>query len=304
MQGSFSNWLNQIEQQLIKCLVLTEASFEFIDDEIEFAPQILSIIEEITNQIQTNKKVFNKQQQIKEGIKIAIIGSVNAGKSSLFNALLKRNRAIVSDIAGTTRDSIEAGIYTNNHYMTIIDTAGLRQTSDVIEQEGIKRSMEEAQKADIILLVIDGSRNLTTPELEAYNQIISSFRSKIMLIINKVDIEKNNKTLSHFNDLQIIEISTKTNKNIDFLEKQIEEKINQLLESSDSPFLLNKRQFNLLSDLENKLIEIKQMLQGKVEYELLSIHINEALQAISELTGKSIAEKGMDAIFKEFCVGK
>lgn len=302
LEGSFSHWISQIEQQLIKCLVLNEASFEFIDDEIEFGPQILEQIQEIKSQVSDVKKTFNNQQQIKEGIKIAIIGSVNAGKSSLFNALLKKNRAIVSDIAGTTRDSIEASIYNNEHYMSIVDTAGLRQTNDIIEQEGIKRSMQEAQKADIILLVFDASRKLSQQEQEIYKNIINSFESKIILVINKIDIS--NKLKTDIDLKNAIKISSKTNENIDLLQQEIQNKIKTLFELNNSPFLLNKRQFNLLNDLENKLIEIEQMLNKKVEYELLSIHINESLQAISQLTGKNIAENAMDAIFKEFCVGK
>lgn len=304
LNGSLSNWIEQIESKLIKCLALSEASFEFIDDEIEFGLQIQQEIREIINQVEIAKEKFNNQQHIKEGIRIAIIGAVNAGKSSLFNVLLKKDRAIVSSIAGTTRDSIEAGIYNNDHFLTIVDTAGLRQTDDLIEKEGIKRSFDEAQKADIIILVFDGSRKITQQEVEVYQEIIKLFESKIIKVINKIDLNIDELEFL-INGLNVfIKISTKENINIEYLQDAVDLKIKEIFYKADSPFLLNKRQYNLLLDLENKLFEIEKMLINSIDYELLSIHLNEAIASISELTGKNISEKGMDRIFKEFCVGK
>lgn len=297
LEGTFSNWILKIEKKLIKCLALCEASFEFIDDEIEFGPQIKADIEVMLNDIKEAKQKFNQQQQIKEGIRIALIGSVNAGKSSLFNTLIKKERAIVTNIAGTTRDSIEAGLYKEDYYLTIVDTAGLRTTDDIIEQAGIQRSFEEAHKADIILLVFDGSRDTNEHETTVYSQITKDYENKVIFVSNKCDLP-----VKLANDY--LQISTKTKNNIPLLEQKIKEKIDSLLKKGDSPFLLNKRQFNLLGDLENKLIVINEMLSKQIDYEILSIHINEALQSISELSGKTVSENGMDAIFKEFCVGK
>ena len=162
LEGSFSHWVVSIEKQLIKALALSDASFEFLDEEnMEFSTQIKEIIDAVLTTITNLKNTFNQQQQIRNGIRIAIIGSVNAGKSSLFNALLNQERAIVTNIAGTTRDAIEAGLYKNGNYWTLIDTAGLRTTDDIVEQLGISRSHEEAHKADIILLVFDGSQQLS-----------------------------------------------------------------------------------------------------------------------------------------------
>ena len=146
LTGSFSHCLASLEKELLKALALSEASFEFLDEEMDFAPQIQALISSLQNTITGIKKTFNQQQQIRQGIRIAIIGSVNAGKSSLFNALLNQDRAIVSAIAGTTRDAIEAGVYTKGNYWTLVDTAGLRQTHDIIEQEGIKRSLKRHKK--------------------------------------------------------------------------------------------------------------------------------------------------------------
>jgi tRNA modification GTPase len=302
LQGSLSNWIHTIEQKLITALAFSEASFEFIDEEsMEFASEICHIITEVLQDILQLKKTFNQQQHIRQGIRIAIIGSVNAGKSSFFNALLGKDRAIVTHIAGTTRDVIEAGLYKNGNYWTLIDTAGLRTTDDVIEQIGITRSYEEAHKADVILLVFDGSQPLITHEIQVYQELISLFQSKIIIIQNKSDIKEH---ATQFTTEPTITISAKTRHNIEYVETVIQEKIETLFCSIDSPFLLNQRHYNSLMSLEQNLHVIIPMLNGSRSYELISYHLQESLVALSELSGKSISEAGMDAIFRQFCVGK
>ncbi len=298
LEGSFSQWLTILEKDLLKALALSEASFEFLDEEMEFAPQIQQLIATVQNKISSIKKTFNQQQHIRQGIRVAIIGSVNAGKSSLFNALLNQNRAIVNAMAGTTRDVIEAGLFKKGNYWTLVDTAGLRQTDDIIEQEGIKRSLEEAHKADIIILAYDSSREMTPPEKMVYDEIKKNYLNKIIQVFTKADsaIEVASDHIS---------VSSKNKQNIDTLEHRIEQKIATLFATIESPFLLNQRQHNLLIALEHKLIDISAMLSQKpVAYELLSIHLNDAIAHLAELSGKAISEAGMDMIFREFCIGK
>jgi len=327
LEGSFSHWIHALERDLVKALALSEASFEFIDEEMAFGEQILEIIQGVLKIIEQLKSSFETQQQVRNGIRIAIIGSVNAGKSSLFNAILGKSRAIVTSIAGTTRDVIEAGAYKNGNYWTLIDTAGLRQTEDVIEQEGIKRSFAEASQADVILLVLDGARAITPSEREVYETIIEQYKNKIILIRNKSDEP-------HIEDAPLsllrpghpepakdegqvggmaIATSSKNKTNIAAVEDAIEQKISALMAKSDAPFLVNARQNKLILELETKLETIRGMFTTKkissdrkdtVPYELVSYHINDALSHLCELTGKSISEAGMDAVFREFCVGK
>lgn len=298
LNGSFSQVVTSLEKELLKALALCEASFEFLDEEMEFAPQISAIIAHAQKTITDIKKAYDQQSQIRQGIRIAIIGSVNAGKSSLFNALLGKDRAIVTPIAGTTRDSIEAGVYRNGNYWTFIDTAGLRSTDDFVEQEGIKRSFEEAHKADIVLLVYDSSRELLDQEKLVYEKIQNQYSQKIISVLNKSDISNQAITSG-------ICVSSKTKSNISTIETEIEQKIASLFLSLESPFLLNKRQYNLLLKLEIHLASIQEMLHNnKVHYELLSAHLNDANAQLSELSGKAISEAGMDMIFKEFCIGK
>lgn len=307
LRGSLSQWTAQIERHLIKALAFCEASFEFIDEEMEFGDTVCQTIELALTDIAHVKKSFDAQQHIRQGIRVAIIGSVNAGKSSLFNALLNKERAIVTSIAGTTRDSIEAGLYKNGNYWTLIDTAGLRQTFDIVEQEGIKRSFEQAQLADIILLVFDASRELTPQEAEVYYELQKAHAHKIIHVHNKsdaIDIERVDKALLRANENNNYLVSSKTRENIELLEQTIQHKISSLFNAIESPFLLNTRQFTLLLNLEIALQEIITMLNGPIAYELVSYHIQQALAQLSELTGKTISEAGMDAVFREFCVGK
>ncbi|MBT4855610.1 tRNA uridine-5-carboxymethylaminomethyl(34) synthesis GTPase MnmE [bacterium] len=303
LEGSFSHWIADIEKNLLHCIALSEASFEFIDEEMDFGKQIQPRIEKIIADIEESQKTFDIQQQIREGLRIALIGSVNAGKSSLFNAILNKNRAIVTNIAGTTRDSIEAGVYRNNFHVTFVDTAGLRETDNVIEQHGIDRSLQEAQQADIILLVADSSQELSSQEQTVYQQLHDRYSTKIITVTTKADLKTSNTPKNAlFEDS--IKTSSTTKVNLNLLEQAIDSKIAQLVATLESPFLLNKRQFNLLTTLKQQLTTVASTMGSGIDFELLSFHLKEALEDVSELSGKTITQDSMDAIFKEFCIGK
>jgi tRNA modification GTPase len=328
LEGTLSNWINKLEQELIRTLAWCEASFEFIDEEQEFGQQIKNNLTTILEQINKLKKQYESQKHIKTGIRIALLGAVNAGKSTIFNALVGSDRAIVTPIAGTTRDIIESGTYQNGTYVTYIDTAGLRTTDDFIEQEGIKRSYAEAQKADIILLVFDGSKNLTSQEYEVYMQLLKSYNCKIIVISNKADL-LNNLSLKLLNNLDELDqkksnwkmtkkaitkhqlknyincfITKKDSSSIDKLKTLIKDKIDILLKKSESPYIINKRHFSKLIALEIKLIEILNLINQNPQYEVISYKLRDAIEELSQLTGKTVTEAGLDQVFKEFCVGK
>ncbi|MBA3751455.1 tRNA uridine-5-carboxymethylaminomethyl(34) synthesis GTPase MnmE [Candidatus Dependentiae bacterium] len=302
LEGSFSHWIDALEKDLLKGIAWCEVSFEFLDEGVEFGADIRISLENILTKIAHLKEVFDAQQQIKHGIKIALIGSVNAGKSSLFNALLKQRRAIVTDIPGTTRDVIEAGLYQKGNYWTLVDTAGLRQTKDTIEQEGIKRSFEEAHKADVILLVFDGSRALTHHEEEIYQDIFKNYEKKIIFVQSKQDLA----TWEHhpFHTYCPLRVSITQKHTLEDLTEKIDAKISVLFTTLESPFLLNKRHYALLLTLEQKMLTLLGLLIEPIHYEIVSYHLHDALTTLSELTGKSIHEAALDLIFKEFCVGK
>jgi len=314
LEGSLSHKITAIEQDLLKALVFSEASFEFIDDEdMEFSTQIAEIIKKTIAAIAALKNTAGNQQRIRQGIHIALLGSVNAGKSSLFNALLDQERAIVTNIAGTTRDVIEAGMYKDGIHQTLVDTAGLRHTDNEIEKEGIRRSMLEAKKSDIVILVYDGSRKLTNEEKKIYQKILNAYHNKIIIVQNKTDLGQHstppekglyNPFGTEMLAKKVIALSCKNKKNIDILKNTMRQKIHELFANIESPFLLNKRQYNVLIALEKKLTKTKSMLTGNVAYELVSLHLKDMLTHLSEFSGKTISERGLDTIFKQFCIGK
>ena len=308
LEGTFSKWLAEIEQYLTKALAWSEASFDFLEDEDGFAQHIKAFIDDIRSKITYAQQAFDSQKQIRDGVRIAIVGSVNAGKSSLFNTLTQHERAIVTDIEGTTRDSIEAGLYRDGIYWTLVDTAGLRQTEDTIEQEGIKRSFDEAEKADVLIIVADGSRQFTDDEASIYHKLITQHTEKSIVAYNKIDATHNQQPivqLSYEQDVPAYTISTQTHTNVASLEQAINNIIHNRMHHADTPFLINQRQAHVLKALEQKLETVTTMLDNPdVQYELVSYHLQEALEQLSDLTGKSISEAGMDKVFTEFCVGK
>lgn len=300
LDGSLSHWINLLEKQIIQLMALCEASFEFLEEEMDFSKQMDQTVTQVLEKIASLKKTFDQQQQLREGMRIAIIGSVNAGKSSLFNTLIGKKRAIVTNIAGTTRDVIEAGMYDDGVYVTLVDTAGLRKTDDIIEKEGIERSYKEAKLADIVLLTFNGSAFFTKNEKSVYQQLLKTYQEKTILVQNKTDLENKKEALGKV----AIKISTKTGTGIEQLKKLIAEKIKAIFTSGGSSFLLNKRQFRLLCSFEQELFTVKKMLQNNPDYELISHHLRDGLAHLNELTGKTVTEKALDAVFKEFCVGK
>ena len=308
LEGSLSQWVHVIEKDLMRALAYCEASFEFLDEEADFSLFIQKTLDTILEYIVQCKHTFDVTRQIRYGIRIALIGSVNAGKSSLFNTLLQHNRSIVTPTAGTTRDAIEAGLYRNGIYWTLIDTAGLRQTADIIEQEGIRRSYQEAEKADVILLVIDGARTYSSEEERVYNDLYRQYHVKIIVVITKSDLCANQQFVSWIHVLhdKPIVVSCYSGYNIRCLEDAIQKNVELILgQACQSPFLLNQRQFNLVRGLEHKIRELRTLLlQPPVYYELIAYHLKDALEYLTELSGKSISEAGMDMIFKEFCIGK
>jgi tRNA modification GTPase len=303
LNGSFSKFLLNIEDRLLKALAWCQASFEFLDEEVDFLNDIRIDIDNLYKEIVNLTKKYNINNIIKDGIRISLIGSVNVGKSSLFNKLVNKNRAIVSNIAGTTRDIIEYSIYRNNIYWTFADTAGIRDADNIIEKEGIELSFYEASQSDIIILIFNRSEILDRSQIDFYNKIYNQYKDKIILVKNKSDLKDIDSSI--FKDMDVIELSVLNDSNIDRLRAEIEFRVNILLSKNSSQFLLNKRQYSVLRTLEDKLLNIIDMLSKDiVPYEIIVYELQNSLENLTELTGKTITEESMDRIFKDFCVGK
>lgn len=325
VSGSLSAQLGEVERRLLKSLMLCEASFEFLDEEnVSFDDSIQTEINQALTLLSQLEKSFDAQEILRKGVRVALVGSVNAGKSSLFNTLLGRERAIVTPIAGTTRDVVEGTVTRDGIQMTLVDTAGLRTTDDVIEQEGIRRSHQEAALADIVLLVRDGSRALTEQETDLYKELATRYATKCMSVATKADklgltpsfdTTESETTKAINSDVHkpadqdkkniTITISNTTGSGIAELEKLIQQKIAARMSSAEAPFLVTKRQQTLLSETKQRLSDVNALLAQKpVAHELVSHQLKNTLALLGECTGKTISEQGMDAIFKTFCIGK
>jgi tRNA modification GTPase len=300
LQGSLSHWIKTFEKEIIQLIALCEASFEFLEEEMDFSEQMHRVVATLLTKISELKITFNKQQQIREGVRVAIIGPANTGKSSLFNALTGKDKAIVTKYSGTTRDVLEAGLYEDGMYVTLIDTAGVRNAFDEIEQEGIVRSYQQAKIADIILLSLDGGAEPSHEQKLVYEDIYTKYKEKIIVVKNKSDRKLKNSLFP----FAALKVSSRTKNGLPELRQKIMEKIKKIFSSGSSSFLVNKRHYDLLVAFENHLLVVKGMLSSSLEYELIAYHLKEALAALTELTGKSVSEKALDAVFKEFCVGK
>jgi tRNA modification GTPase len=310
VQGSLSRALQEIETEMVNLLGYVEASFEFLDEEqrdFDFDQAIKDRTQALLDHLSQIKRHFVAQQQIKEGIRIALVGSVNVGKSTLFNALVRKDRAIVADVAGTTRDSIETTLYRDGNFWLVIDTAGLRPTEDIIEQQGIGRSLAEAASADIVLLVLDATRPLTEMQQQEYAHLVALHRDKIMVVVNKIDQlapKEELATPDFLNNLTTVRVSAKDKIGVEELEACVGRTIQKIFEQLNSPYLLNQRQFKLLTEIGQALEFIANSYSDGVHCELIAYQLKDLLEKISELTGKNISEQVLDKVFDEFCVGK
>ncbi len=307
LQGTLSSHMHGVENELLSLLGLVESSFEFLDEEqhdLDFdnlIKQKLNSLIKTTDELITN---FSQQQHIKNGIRIALLGNVNVGKSTLFNALVNKERAIVTEQPGTTRDAIETSVYQDGIFWLYIDTAGLRETSDQIEHKGIERAWQEAANSDIILLVFDVSSGNSSLEDKAfYKKIDEQYRSKIMVIANKSDLSSQitNPLPSHQN---FFATSAKEKTGLQNLKQALREKTKKLFQAGDSAYLLNQRQHDLISELNEKLKLLEKNNTDRIQYELVAHHVKQLLMTVSQLTGKNTTEKMIENVFTTFCVGK
>ena len=283
---------------------------------LSLSAQVQDKLNGIVEHIAQLQQTSSSQQLIRDGVRIAFIGSVNAGKSTLFNALLGKERVIVSAIAGTTRDSVEGTLHQDGVFWTLIDTAGLRVTNDVIEQEGIERSMAAAQGADLVLLIFDAARGHTTDEMRIYTELLEQYAGKCVLVATKCDMLPEPtpavattyyaqlKEHAQAQAVPVVHASGKSGEGISQVRQVLVDKIAKLFAAHTTPFLLNARQQALLLETATILEHAKKTVKGAIEYELLAHHLKEALARLSQVSGTAVSEEMMDKVFRDFCVGK
>ncbi|MBQ8991630.1 MAG: tRNA uridine-5-carboxymethylaminomethyl(34) synthesis GTPase MnmE [Prevotella sp.] len=302
LRGHFSSQLADLREQLLKLTSLLELELDFSDHEdLEFADrsELLELTKSINNHITRLAHSFETGQALKQGIPVAIVGKTNVGKSTLLNALLKDERAIVSDIHGTTRDTIEDTIDINGITFRFIDTAGIRQTSDEIEKIGINRTYAAIEKARIVLWLIDEE-----PSQEELNEMrLYSENKELIILRNKIDkAEVKPFTLVK---IPLIEISAKFGQGLDALESAIYQSANVPTLSSTDFIVTNARHYDALTRASEHLQRVLDGLQQQLSGDLLSEDLRLVLDTLAEITGGQITpHEVLGNIFNHFCVGK
>ena len=310
MRGGFKSDIKELRQQLLDFASLIELELDFSEEDVGFANlnELKKLIHKIKETISVLIDSFAAGNVIKNGIPIVIIGEPNTGKSTLLNAILNDERAIVSDIPGTTRDTVEDEIILNGINYRFIDTAGIRATKDKIESVGIKKTFEKVESSSIVLYMLDSSvtdSNKINDSKQIINKITKDFPDKNLIIVaNKIDIGDSKLIESHFKEFKHIYVSAKHSTNIDELKQQISSCIDLNEINTNSSVVTNSRHYDLLC---KSSVEIENVLKGiddKISGDLLAIDIRQALQYLGELTGEVTNDEVLGNIFSKFCIGK
>lgn len=317
MRGGFSNEIAKLREELLNFASLIELELDFAEEDVEFADR--SAFHELLNRIEFVLKrlidSFAVGNVIKNGIPVAIVGEPNVGKSTLLNALLNEERAIVSDIAGTTRDTIEDELVINGIGFRFIDTAGIRETKDVVESIGIQKTFEKMEQAQVVLFLVDSSQ-FTVASIENLKIEIEKVKNKyptkaIVAIINKVDLlsEEDVKgiqeQLSTFNvQLSTIFISAKQNIGIDELKNELLSFVNTGALRNNETIVTNTRHYDSLLKALEEIQKVKWGLESHLSSDLIAIDIRSALHFFGEITGEVTNDELLGNIFANFCIGK
>ena len=313
MRGGYTQELILLRQKLLDFASLITLELDFSEEDVEFADrkELFALLDEIQMKIKSLADSFAYGSVIKKGVPVAIIGKPNAGKSSLLNALLNDNRAIVSSIAGTTRDTIEDTLTIEGIQFRFIDTAGIRETTDEIEAVGVAKAKEKALKAKVLLYLYDRNDTKLNEIIKDINEfrrddlILIPVESKVDLNIsgvNDFDNALTNKLISN-KILQPIKISAFDNASIESLKKFLFTQVSQMAFNQDV-IITNIRHFDALQKVLKAILNIKNGLDQKISGDLLSVDINEALMHLGEITGEITTEDLLGNVFANFCIGK
>lgn len=306
IRGGFSELLKELRDKLIQFSSLIELELDFSEEDVEFADRtkFLELIDQISASTKRLLHSFKLGNVIKNGVTVAIVGKPNAGKSTLLNTLLNDNRAIVSEIAGTTRDTIEEVININGILFRLIDTAGIRDHSaDVIEQIGVTKSRQKIKEADVVLYVFDAA-NEETDDLEKIDKELSDQNKKYILIGNKADIITSAKKENNFGKRNLLFISAKENIGVEELKQKLFIIATESESLTNNTIITNSRHYEALQQVDSSLEEIKKGLNNKISGDLLSLDIRHCLHYLGEITGEITNEDRLDYIFSKFCIGK
>ena len=332
MKGGFSSELKGMRSELLELVSLMELELDFSEEEVEFADRsrLDSLLEQIIAHVGRLIDSFRLGNAIKNGVPVAIAGATNTGKSTLLNALLGEDRAIVSDVHGTTRDTIEETLNIDGILFRFIDTAGLRETSEVVEKIGIERTFKKISEATIVLGMIDLTRDFesTCETVQSIVEKVDFETQKLVFLLNKTDISDVNNNVNIINyivslldakgikcsvfenggtscsDVQIIPISAKTGSGISDLRSVLAASQRDLLGDSDTTLVTNQRHVQALSDARTSLLRVREGLASGLPTDLAAQDIREAIYHLGSIVGEISTDEVLGNIFRNFCIGK
>lgn len=312
LSGELSHELQPVKDDLLNVIVVLESALEFVEDDLPIAEtekihdRLIALREDVARMAST----FEAGKLIREGIRVAIVGRPNVGKSSLFNALVGSDRAIVTDIPGTTRDQLHEKFTIDNIPIALIDTAGLRETTDTVESIGVDRSKRTMADVDIVIAVLDVSEDETDEDLEILRSIEST---QHLIVINKTDKVDAARVERFASELKrqssgltstVVAVSAKTGVGLDELERSIIEPIADDQISSNGFLISDARHHDLLLRTDAELAHSLALLEGKASEELVLIGLHNALRLLGQITGETTTEDMLTRIFSTFCIGK
>ncbi len=303
IEGFLGEKIKEIKRDIVDLLVDIEANIDYPEYDVEEVrrERIETVLQGSISKIEKLEATFESGKVLREGVNTAIIGKPNVGKSSLLNALLKENRAIVTEIAGTTRDTIEEYVTIKGIPLKLIDTAGIRDTSDIVENIGIEKSKKAIDEAELVLLILDATSDLTAEDRALLDLIKDK---KHIVLINKIDAGSK-VSEADLSDDNIIRISIKNGDGLDLLESKIENMFELCaLDSENDVVLTNSRHQALILKAKEGIINALNSAKNGLPLDMLSIDISEAIQKLGEITGETVSEEVISGIFAKFCLGK
>ena len=332
LKGGYSKELGRLRAKLLKMTSLLELELDFSEEDVEFASrsEMSLLVNDVLHHVSTLASSFKRGNAVKNGLPVAIIGPANSGKSTLLNAIIGEDRAIVSDIAGTTRDTIEEVLNVGGVSLRFIDTAGIRDTEETVEKIGIGRSLKKMQEASIILGILDPARGFSSmkEDVQFFLSNVDLSEQKLILVLNKIDlIEDGNEADSAVNknvirgneivslienksiDIPLVKISAKTGEGLMDLMSTLSNKASDLVGTSDSTLVTNLRHYEALRKSEAPLRRVLSGL-GATDHgtplppDLIAQDLREALHYIGSIVGEISTDEVLGSIFREFCVGK
>ena len=310
MRGGFSSKIKELRDELIDFASLIELELDFSGEDVDFADfdQFEILLNRISDVLKHLIDSFSTGNVIKSGVPISIVGEPNVGKSTLLNTLLNDDRAIVSDIAGTTRDTIEDELIINGIKFRFIDTAGIRKTDNVIESIGIEKTYRKMADSQLILYMLDCDKlsyDNTDKSIVSVKKIIEiNSNSRVIVVFNKIDLIQNTDIISLFSEFDLIKLSAKTGYGVDTLKNKLSDFVKLGKIKNNDTVITNARHYDALVNANNSINNVKNGLKNKLTGDLLAIDIRESIHHFGRITGEISTDDLLGNIFSNFCIGK